>query len=81
MLNEINAILNQAAARVTRSIAEFLPGLLALAVILALTVAIAWIGRLMIRRSLQRIDFDRRVEHWGLSEPGASGRPRAAPRV
>ncbi len=70
MLNEINSILNQAAARVTRSIAEFLPGLLALAVILALTVAIAWIARFMIRRSLQRIDFDRRVEQWGLANLG-----------
>ena len=67
MLNEINGILKQAAARITTSIAEFLPGLLALAVVLALTAAVAWIGRSMIRRSLQRIEFDRRVDQWGLS--------------
>jgi cytochrome c oxidase subunit IV len=67
MLKEINSILSQAAARVTRSIAEFLPGLLALAVILVLTVGVAWLGRMMVRRSLQRIDLDRRVSQWGLS--------------
>jgi hypothetical protein len=78
MLNQINAILNEATARVTKSIAEFLPGLLALAVILLVTVAIAWIGRIMIRRSLQRIDFDKRVEQWGftgLAEWSPSGSP------
>jgi hypothetical protein len=67
MLKEINSILSQAAARVTRSIADFLPGLLALAVILVLTVGVAWLGRMMVRRSLQRIDLDRRVNQLGLS--------------
>jgi hypothetical protein len=67
MLNEIHTILDQATLRVTRSIAEFLPGLLALAVILVLTFAVGWIARVMIRRSLGRIDFDKRVERWGLS--------------
>jgi cytochrome c oxidase subunit IV len=67
MLNEINAILSQAATRVTRSVAEFLPGLLALVVILVFTMAIAWVGRVMVRRSLQRIDFDKRVAQWGFS--------------
>jgi hypothetical protein len=67
MLNEINGILDQAARRVTSSIAEFLPGLLALAVILMMTVAVAWVIRLMVRRSFQRVEFDRRVEQWGFS--------------
>ncbi len=70
MLNEIHAILNHAAERVTRSIAEFLPGLLAFAVVLLFATALAWIARMLIRRSLQRIDFDARVEHWGLSSLG-----------
>jgi hypothetical protein len=67
MLKEINSILNQATARVSRSIAEFLPGLLALVVILLVAAVIAWIARIMVRRSLQRIDFDKRVERWGLA--------------
>ena len=70
MLEQVNAILNQSAARVTRSIAEFLPGLLAMAIVLLLAALIAWIGRAMVRRSLQRIEFDRRVEQWGLSGLG-----------
>jgi hypothetical protein len=68
MLDQVNAILNQAAARISAYIAEFLPGLLALAVVLLLAAVIAWIARMMIRRSLQRIDFDRRVERWGLAD-------------
>jgi hypothetical protein len=67
MLNQVNAILNQAAARVSRSMGEFLPGLLALAVVLLLAAASAWIVRAMIRRSLQRIEFDKRIERWGLA--------------
>jgi hypothetical protein len=65
MLNEVNVILNQAATRVTKSIAEFLPGVVALALVLVLAVAVAWILRVMIRRSLQRINFDKRVDQWG----------------
>jgi hypothetical protein len=67
MLEQVNTILKQAAVRVTTSVAAFLPGLLALAVVLILAALIAWIGRLMMRRSLQRIDFDRLVERWGLA--------------
>jgi hypothetical protein len=67
MLTEIKSILDQAAARIIRSIAEFLPGLLALFVVLVLALGIAWLGRWMLRRSLHRIDFDRRVTQWGLS--------------
>jgi hypothetical protein len=78
MLNRVNEILNQAAARITRSIAEFLPGLLAMAVVFLFTLVIAWIVRIMVRRSLRGIDFDKRVEQWGLSslaEWSPSGSP------
>lgn len=67
MLTQVNEILNQAAARITRSIANFLPGLLALAVLLLFAVLIGWIARVMIRRSLRGIDFDKRLERWGFS--------------
>ena len=67
MLTQVNEILNQAAARITRSIANFLPGLLALAVLLLFAVLIGWIARFMIRRSLRGIDFDKRLERWGFS--------------
>jgi Mechanosensitive ion channel, conserved TM helix len=67
MLTQVNEILNQAAIRITRSIANFLPGLLALAVLLLFAVVIGWIARVMIRRSLRGIDFDKRLERWGFS--------------
>ena len=68
MLTRVNEILNQAAARISGSIANFLPGLLALIVVLAFAFLLAWIARIMVRRSLQGISFDRRVERWGLSD-------------
>lgn len=67
MLEQVNAVLKQAAARVTTGIAEFLPALVALAVILMVAAVIAWIARVMIRRSLQRINFDKMVERWALA--------------
>jgi Mechanosensitive ion channel, conserved TM helix len=67
MLTQANQILNQAATRITGSIANFLPGLLALTVLLAFAVVVGWIARVMIRRSLRGIDFDTRLEHWGFS--------------
>jgi hypothetical protein len=66
MLGQVNAILNQAAARFAASAAGFLPGLVALAVVLVLTAAVAWVLRAMIRRSLLRIGFDKRAALWGL---------------
>ncbi len=67
MLTHVNQILNQAAARISGSIANFLPGLLAMTVLLAFAVVVGWIVRVMIRRSLRGIDFDKRLERWGFS--------------
>ena len=67
MLTQVNEILNQAAARITGSIANFLPGLLALAVVMLFTIVLAWIARAMMRRSLRGMNFDSRVEQWGLA--------------
>src|SRR5579885_1033098 len=67
MLSQVNMILKQAATRIAGSIADFLPGLLALVVLLVLAVLIGWIARVMIRRSLRGIDFDKRLERWGFS--------------
>jgi hypothetical protein len=71
MLAQINQILNQAAARITNSIASFLPGLLAFVLVLAFTIGAAWIVAVMVRRSLRSVAFDSRVERWGFSELSA----------
>lgn len=68
MLTQVNGILNQAATRILNSAANFLPGLLAFIVVLAFAVVVAWIARVMIRRSLRSIDFNKHLERWGLSE-------------
>ncbi len=47
--------------------ADFLPGLLALVLVLVLTVLVAWIVRSMVRRSLRGVDFDRRTSQWGFA--------------
>jgi len=68
MSSQANGVLQQMAARITKSVADFVPGLLAFVVVLALAVLIAAITRSLLRRFLRRIDFDKRVERWGFSE-------------
>jgi hypothetical protein len=67
MWYELSNILNQSTNRITGRIAEFLPSLVALLVILALSIGIALAVRIMLRRSLQSINFDKRLEQWGFS--------------
>lgn len=67
MSNQINEVLRQTMARITTALADFLPGLLAFFVILLLTTVFAFALRTIIRRSLQRMEFDRHVGQWGLS--------------
>jgi hypothetical protein len=67
MWTQANDILYQATARMMREVANFLPGLAAMAVILLGAILAAWIARAMIRRSLRGISFDKRIEQWGFS--------------
>lgn len=67
MTDPLNDVLRQTMTRITAALADFLPGLLAFIVILLVTVAVAFVLRVVVRRSLQRIDFDSRVGHWGFS--------------
>jgi hypothetical protein len=67
MWDQLSSILKQSTERITSRVAEFLPGLLALLVILVLSIGIALIVRIVLRRSLQSTNFDRRLEQWGFS--------------
>jgi hypothetical protein len=71
MWKETNEILRQAATRTITRVADFLPGLLALAAAVVLAAALAWVARALIRRFLLGIGVDKRLEEWGLS--GAAG--------
>lgn len=67
MSYEVNEVLRQSLARVTNALVNFLPGLLALLVIVPLAIIIAFICRAIVRRSLERIRFDSRMDQWGFS--------------
>lgn len=77
MWEQTNEVLDQSAARVKAAIANFLPGFLALLLVLFVAFLLAGIIRLVLRRFLKSVDFDHRMERWGfgsLSEwsPGHS---------
>jgi hypothetical protein len=65
MWSHANEVLNNAVARVGTAAANFLPGMLALLIILLFTVVVAFIVQAIIRRALQGIGFDDRVHRWG----------------
>lgn len=67
MNNEVNDVLRQTMARIADAVANFLPGLLALLVIIPLAITGAFILRAIVRRSLDRIRFDKRMDEWGFS--------------
>jgi hypothetical protein len=67
MWNEVNQVLSQATQRIVYTLANLLPGLLALLVILLLTAIVALFVRAVLQRTLERIHFDRRVDKWGFS--------------
>jgi hypothetical protein len=67
MSQEVDEILKQTITRITNAVANFLPGLLALLVIIPLAIIIAFILRAIVRRSLERVRFDKRMDQWGIS--------------
>jgi hypothetical protein len=68
MLTHANEVLNLAVGRIVNAAADFLPGLLALMIILMFTVLAAFLARAVLRRILLRLRFDDRVTQWGLPE-------------
>lgn len=61
MWQNASAILNQAFERVINKAAGFLPGLLAMLVVVLFTILVAWIVRVALTRSLRRFAFDSRA--------------------
>ena len=68
MLTHANEVLNLAVGRIVNAAADFLPGLLALLIILMFTVLAAFLARALLRRILLRLRFDDHVTQWGLPE-------------
>lgn len=68
MVDRINALLSQASSRIMTGIADFLPGLLALLLIIVVTVAVGVVVRIILPRFLRSIRFDEHIAKWGLPE-------------
>lgn len=70
MWEQIGQTLNESTVRVVSRIASLLPGLLALLVAVLVAAGIAWLIALILRRVLRSINFDERLETWGV--PGVA---------
>ena len=68
MWDQINALLSQSSSRIITGVANFLPGLLALLLILLFTIAVLMVFRIALRRFLRGIEFDERVLRWGFPD-------------
>jgi len=66
MWNQVTRIMSQSTDRIVQSVAEFLPGLLALLLLVLAALVVGWVARAVVRRTLASIDFDRRAAQWGL---------------
>src|SRR5262249_29656478 len=80
MWDQINGLVGQSSNRIITGIANFLPGVLALIVILAITIMLTVIVRLTLRRFLRSIDFDGIVGRWGFPEV-AEWSPKHSPSL
>jgi hypothetical protein len=67
MWNEINGIMSRAATQSADRIAQFLPGVLVLALLLLAASVCSIVIRAALLRLLRGIDFDRRTAHLGFS--------------
>jgi len=65
MWDEVEQALNQSMTRMLSQIASLLPGILALMTALLVSAVVAWALSAILRRSLTRFDFDRRVAQGG----------------
>lgn len=75
MWDKTKAVLAESFERVLQATARLLPGLLAMLVVLLVTVALALLVRVGLRRLCARVDLDRRLREWGLTAPGGESRP------
>jgi hypothetical protein len=78
MWEQVQQALSQSTTRVLSKMAGLLPGTVALLMALLISIIVARLVAAVLRRSLESIQFDERVEHWGyqsLAEWSPGGRP------
>lgn len=81
MGDEFNRALGLAGTRIVDGVGSFLPGALVFLSLLLVAFVIALVIRAVLRRGLTRLEFDRRVEGWGVSVSGLTPSGSAASLV
>lgn len=66
MWEQINGMLRAATLRMTENVAEFLPGVVGLLLIVFAAAILALVARAIVVRALRGLQFDQRAEHLGL---------------
>lgn len=66
MWAQIDRILRQAATQIGEHVANFLPGVLVALLLILTTFVVALLVRNVLARALRGLEFDRRVEQWGM---------------
>jgi hypothetical protein len=67
MVEQFDRALGLANTRIVEAVGNFLPGALVFLLVIAVALAVALALRSMVRRGLNRLDFDRRAELLGMS--------------
>src|ERR1700722_16287221 len=65
MWDEVGQALRLSMTKMLSQLASLLPGIAALMTALLVSVLIAWVFSVILRRSLAGFDFDQRVARWG----------------
>ena len=65
MWDQVEQSLSRSMTQMLSRVAGLLPGIAALIVALLVSALLAWVLTAILRRSLNSIDFDRRVSRWG----------------
>jgi hypothetical protein len=79
-MSDVQQAFSDGVHRVALAVASFLPGVLAMLLIMAFGVALGLLVRAGLRRLLAGMDFDRRVHRWGLTSTG-EWTPKDSPTV
>lgn len=73
MWQQVKQILMEAGQRSVESVAAFMPGVLALLMILLFAIILGAVVRVLVLRTLRGLEFDRMVSQWGMGAFGDWG--------
>jgi hypothetical protein len=73
MWQETRRIFLESTGQVLHAVARLLPRLAALVILLVLTVALAGLVRVVVRRTCERLSLDRRLRSWGFASGSDGG--------